>query len=73
MKSCVVLIPGAGGAGWIWRFVEADLRGRGFDAFAVDEPAGPRTRRFALVAGLICATVLALTLVLILRTSQSGE
>jgi len=45
----------------------------GASVIAVDEPAGPRTRRFALVAGLICAIVLALTLVLILRAPQSGE
>jgi hypothetical protein len=45
----------------------------GAGVIAVNEPAGPRTRRFAPVAGLICATVPALTLVLILRASQSGE
>jgi pimeloyl-ACP methyl ester carboxylesterase len=35
----VVLIPGAGGQGWVWHLVEADLRRRGYDAFAVDLPA----------------------------------
>lgn len=32
----VVLIPGAGGMGWVWHLVERDLRDRGYDAFAVD-------------------------------------
>ena len=36
----MVLIPGAGGRGWVWHLVEADLRRRGYDAFAVDLPAG---------------------------------
>jgi alpha-beta hydrolase superfamily lysophospholipase len=35
----VVLIPGAGGRAWVWHLVEADLRRRGYDAFAVDLPA----------------------------------
>jgi hypothetical protein len=28
----VVLIPGAGGRGWIWHLAEADLRRRGYPA-----------------------------------------
>ncbi len=36
MSSAVVLIPGAGGLGWFWHLVEADLRDRGYDAFSVD-------------------------------------
>src|SRR5690242_21155447 len=35
----VVLIPGAGGQAWVWHLVEADLRRRGYDAFAVNLPA----------------------------------
>jgi pimeloyl-ACP methyl ester carboxylesterase len=34
--TSVVLIPGAGGLGWYWHRVEAELCDRGFDAFAVD-------------------------------------
>jgi len=37
------LIPGAGGLGWFWHLVEADLRDRGYDAFAVDLAALGRT------------------------------
>ena len=40
----LVLIPGAGGQGWIWHLVEAGLRRRGYDAFAVDLPAADETK-----------------------------
>jgi pimeloyl-ACP methyl ester carboxylesterase len=40
----VVLIPGAGGQGWVWHLVEADLRRRGYDAFAVDLPAADESQ-----------------------------
>lgn len=39
MSHPIALIPGAGGQGWLWHLVVADLRARGFDAFAVDLPA----------------------------------
>jgi pimeloyl-ACP methyl ester carboxylesterase len=39
MADPVVLIPGAGGMGWYWHLVEAQLIERGYDAFAVDLPA----------------------------------
>src|SRR5438552_2932534 len=42
MSVPVVLIPGAGGQAWVWHLVEADLRRRGYDAFAVDLPADLR-------------------------------
>jgi pimeloyl-ACP methyl ester carboxylesterase len=34
--TSVLLIPGAGGLGWYWHLVEAELRDRGHDALAVD-------------------------------------
>ena len=34
-----VLIPGAGGSGWYWHLVEAELVGRGYDVVTVDLPA----------------------------------
>lgn len=37
------MIPGAGGLGWYWHLVEADLRDRGYDAFAVDLSANGST------------------------------
>ena len=40
----MVLIPGAGGQGWVWHLVEADLRRRGYDAFAVDLPAADESQ-----------------------------
>jgi pimeloyl-ACP methyl ester carboxylesterase len=40
----VVLIPGAGGQGWVWHLVEADLRRHGYDAFAVDLPAADESK-----------------------------
>jgi len=44
MSHPVVLIPGAGGQAWVWHLVEADLRRRGYDAFAVDLPAADETK-----------------------------
>ena len=44
MTVPVVLIPGAGGQSWSWHLVEADLRRRGYDAFAVDLPAADETK-----------------------------
>jgi pimeloyl-ACP methyl ester carboxylesterase len=44
MSAPVVLIPGAGGQAWLWHLVEADLRQRGYDAFAVDLPAADESK-----------------------------
>jgi pimeloyl-ACP methyl ester carboxylesterase len=44
MSIPVVLIPGAGGQGWGWHLVEADLRRRGYDALAVDLPAADESQ-----------------------------
>jgi pimeloyl-ACP methyl ester carboxylesterase len=44
MSVPVVLIPGAGGQGWSWHLVQADLRERGYDAFAVDLPAADESQ-----------------------------
>jgi pimeloyl-ACP methyl ester carboxylesterase len=57
MKSSVVLIPGAGGAGWIWRFVEAELRGLGFDAFAVDLPAADEAKGLPAYAAVVVSAI----------------
>jgi len=53
----VVLIPGAGGQGWIWHLVEADLRRRGHDAFAVDLPAADETKGLAAYADAVAGAV----------------
>lgn len=36
----VVMIPGAGGAGWYWHLVQTELTARGHEAIAVDLPMG---------------------------------
>ncbi|WP_072804450.1 alpha/beta fold hydrolase [Rhodococcoides yunnanense] len=41
-----VLIPGAGGDGWYWHLVEAELRRRGNDVVAVTLPAGADLPRY---------------------------
>ena len=41
--TAVAMIPGAGGLGWYWHLVEHELKGRGFDAFAVDLAASGQT------------------------------
>ena len=50
MSLPVVLIPGAGGQAWVWHLVEADLRRRGYDAFAVDLPAADESKGLAAYA-----------------------
>jgi pimeloyl-ACP methyl ester carboxylesterase len=44
MATPVALIPGAGGLGWHWHLVEAELRERGYDAFAVDLPSDDESK-----------------------------
>ena len=53
----VVLIPGAGGQAWVWHLVEADLRRRGYDAFAVDLPAADASKGLPAYAGAVVSAV----------------
>jgi len=53
----VALIPGAGGRGWIWHLVEADLRRRGYDAFAVDLPAADEGKGLPAYADAVVAAI----------------
>jgi pimeloyl-ACP methyl ester carboxylesterase len=39
-ETTFILIPGAGGEAWIWHRLVPELRDRGYDAVAVDLPAG---------------------------------
>lgn len=39
-RPTFILIPGAGGRAWYWHLVEPELRRRGYDAVAVELPAG---------------------------------
>ena len=42
-RPAFVLIPGAGGSAWYWHLLVAELAARGFDAVAVELPAGDET------------------------------
>jgi alpha-beta hydrolase superfamily lysophospholipase len=53
----VALIPGAGGQGWIWHLVEADLRRRGYDAFAVDLPAADEGKGLPAYADAVVGAI----------------
>jgi pimeloyl-ACP methyl ester carboxylesterase len=53
----VVLIPGAGGRGWVWHLVEADLRRRGYDAFAVDLPAADQSQGLPAYADAVVSAI----------------
>jgi pimeloyl-ACP methyl ester carboxylesterase len=53
----VVLIPGAGGQAWVWHLVEADLRRRGYDAFAVDLPAADESKGLPAYADAVVSAV----------------
>ena len=53
----MVLIPGAGGQAWVWHLVEADLRRRGYDAFAVDLPAADESKGLPAYADAVVSAV----------------
>ena len=57
MTHAIALIPGAGGDGWFWHLVEADLRGRGFDAFAIDLPAADESSGLAAYADAVVQAI----------------
>jgi len=57
MSHPVVLIPGAGGQAWVWHLVEADLRRRGYDAFAVDLPAADESKGLAAYADAVVGAI----------------
>ena len=57
MSVPVVLIPGAGGQAWVWHLVEADLRRRGYDAFAVDLPAADESKGLPAYADAVVSAV----------------
>jgi pimeloyl-ACP methyl ester carboxylesterase len=57
VTSSVVLIPGAGGMGWYWHLVEAELRRRGYDAFAVDLPAADETKGLPAYADAVVVAI----------------
>lgn len=57
MSDAIVLIPGAGGKGWLWHLVQADLRARGFDAFAVDLPADDESCGLPAYADAVVAAI----------------
>ena len=57
MSVPVVLIPGAGGQAWVWHLVEADLRQRGYDAFAVDLPAADESKGLPAYADAVVGTI----------------
>ena len=52
-----MLIPGAGGRGWVWHLVEADLRRRGYDAFAVDLPAADESKGLPAYADAVVGAI----------------
>jgi pimeloyl-ACP methyl ester carboxylesterase len=57
MSVPVVLIPGAGGQAWVWHLVEADLRRRGYDAFAVDLPAADESKGLPAYADAVVEAI----------------
>ena len=68
LSLLVVATPAAGIFFGFWGSLLAAA-----SVIAVDEPAGPRTRHAALVAGLVAGTALAAGLILLVTTPQSGE
>jgi pimeloyl-ACP methyl ester carboxylesterase len=42
-ETTFLLVPGAGGEAWLWHRLVPELRARGYDAVAVDLPAGDDT------------------------------
>lgn len=52
-----VLVPGAGGSGWYWHRLVAELRRRGHEALAVDLPADDDDAGLAAYADAVVAAV----------------
>jgi len=57
MSPTLVLIPGAGGAGWYWHLVEAELRRHGHDVVAVDLPTDDKRAGLPAYADAVVAAV----------------
>ncbi|MEN0128401.1 MAG: alpha/beta hydrolase [Brevundimonas sp.] len=55
--TAVALVPGAGGAGWYWHRVVAELRTRGLDAFAVDLPAADEASGLQAYADVVVEAI----------------
>jgi len=72
MREAIALIPGAGGQGWLWHRVVADLRARGFDAFAVDLPAADESCGLPAYADTVVAAIGDRTDVTLVAQSMGG-
>lgn len=53
----IVLIPGAGGAGWYWHLVVPELEARGHDVVAVDLPTADSSAGLAAYADAVVEAV----------------
>lgn len=72
VSDAIALIPGAGGQGWLWHLVEADLRARGFDAFAIDLPAADEDSGLPAYADTVVAAIGDRTDVTLVAQSMGG-
>ncbi|WP_426595033.1 alpha/beta fold hydrolase [Cellulomonas sp. McL0617] len=72
MTTSFALLPGAGGQGWLWHLVEADLRARGYDAFAVDLPAADPSCGLPAYADTVVAAIGDRTDVTLVAQSMGG-
>ncbi|WP_034609324.1 alpha/beta fold hydrolase [Cellulomonas sp. URHD0024] len=72
MNEAIALIPGAGGQGWLWHLVEADLRARGFDAVAMDLPAADPACGLPAYADTVVAAIGDRTDVTLVAQSMGG-
>ena len=72
MTAAIALIPGAGGQGWFWHLVEADLRARGYDAFAIDLPAADEASGLPAYADAVVAAIGDRTDVVLVAQSMGG-
>ena len=52
-----VLIPGAGGAAWLWHRLEPELEARGHDSVAVDLPADQENAGLAQYADAVLEAI----------------
>jgi pimeloyl-ACP methyl ester carboxylesterase len=68
----VALVPGAGGAGWYWHRVQAELAARGFDAFAVNLPAADEASGLQVYADTVVEAIGDRTDVVLVAHSLGG-
>ena len=71
-ETTFILIPGAGGEAWLWHRLVPELRARGYDAVAVDLPAGDDTAGLEAYTDVVVRAAAGLPDVTLVAQSMAG-